>query len=261
MEQAIYGGRIDNDHDIRVVTTYLHKYFQIAALPSPAAPASVKLTVGVELPISNKYEEFVRIIQALPNTDAPGVFALAPNVDGAVQQTQSSAVVSQLRKLAVSSQLSSKFDREAWRTKVRASLWTCCLLGAVLCFGFVESSSDTFAHCFLLQLSPLLNLWDKLAVKSDKGVLSRPPKSGSKSDDSLSPVDSFVVLENQRVYEVLVMVGDALGALNSVVYGSGLLTPQIRDDALALLSQQVPNRCVDSPFPAVPSRFAFATPH
>jgi dynein heavy chain 2 len=207
MEQAIYGGRIDNDHDIRVVVTYLHKYFNRSALPTAAAPASSKLTVGIELPISNKYDDFMRIINALPNTDAPSVFTLAPNVEGAVQQTQSSAVVSQLRKLAVSSNLSSKFDREMWR----------------------------------LKLSPLLGLWEKLAVKSDRGVLSRAPKSKTPESEML-PVDSFVVLENNRVTDVLSMLADSLGAINAVVYGSGLLTPQIRDDALALLSQTVPNR-------------------
>jgi len=37
---------------------------------------------------------------------------------------------------------------------------------------------------------------------------------------------------------------NSLGALNSVLFGSGLLTPDIMADGYALLSARLPARCV-----------------
>jgi dynein heavy chain 2 len=116
---ALYGGRVDNDHDVRVLVTYLRKFFARDIVTSPNGQlAGRKLTPGLEMPATNQHADFMRLINKLPDTDAPALFSLPENVEGAVQETQSAAVITQLRKLAVEGSSLVKFDRDVWRTQL-----------------------------------------------------------------------------------------------------------------------------------------------
>lgn len=114
MEFAIYGGRIDNDHDVRVLVTYLKKYFSTAILGGKK-----RLFDAFDMPNSNNHADYKQLILSLSDTDMPSVFCLPANIEGAVQQSQATYVLSQLRKLAVSSAMSKKFNREQWRSSVK----------------------------------------------------------------------------------------------------------------------------------------------
>ena len=206
-KSAIYAGRIDNEHDVRVVVTYLRKFFAKDIVSGTAQPAPRKLTGGLELPASNQHADYMRLINKLPDIDLPVLFSLPENVEGAVQETQSAAVVTQLRKLAVSSSSLVKFDRDVWRT----------------------------------QLTPILQLWEKYSTKDKGALLARPPKL-SKKEETWTPLEAFVVLENQKAHELVHLLHAALTGLGQVVYSSGLLTPEIKSDGAALLAGETPWR-------------------
>jgi len=208
---AIYGGRVDNEHDVRVLVTYLRRFFHRDILPpGVSTPPARKLAPTIELPSSSRKEDYVQLIHRLSDTDAPQLFSLPDNIESTVQQTASAAVVSSLRRLAAVSSLSSKFDREQWRT----------------------------------QLSPILQLWDRLVNSSPEHrqqLLNRPLRL-SKNEIDYSPTDMFAVLENQKVHRMITILDHSLSALNSVVNSSGLLTSDVRDDGLSLISAKVPSR-------------------
>ena len=207
MKFAIYGGRIDNDHDVRVLVTYLRKFFAKDILSVGGQPSQRKLTGGLELPSSNSHADYMRLINKMPDLDVPVLFSLPDNVEGAVQETQSLAVINQLRKLAVSGSSLIKFDRDVWRT----------------------------------QLTPLLTLWEKYSTRDNKALLQRPPKL-AKKEETWTPLEAFVVLENQKAYDLVQLLQSALGGLSAVVYSSGLLTPTIKSDGQALLEGSTPWR-------------------
>lgn len=204
---AIYGGRIDNDHDVRVLVTYLRKFFAKDILSVGGAPATRKLTGGLELPATNAHADYMRLINRLPDEDMPVLFSLPENVEGAVQETQSAAVVVQLRKLAVSGSSLAKFDRDVWRA----------------------------------QLTPLLQLWERYSTKDNRALLQRPPRL-AKKEEHYTPLEAFVVLENAKAYDLVQLVHAALSGLSAVVYSSGLLTADIASDGAALLAGQTPWR-------------------
>lgn len=206
-KSAIYAGRIDNEHDVRVIVTYLRKFFAKDIVAQGSQPAARKLTGGLEMPASNNHADYMRLINKLPDIDLPVLFSLPENVEGAVQETQSAAVVTQLRKLAVSSSSLVKFDRDVWRT----------------------------------QLTPILQLWEKFSTKDKGALLARPPKL-SKKEEAWTPLEAFVVLENQKAYELVQMLHSALTGLGQVVYSSGLLTADIKSDGAALLAGETPWR-------------------
>ncbi|RHY58768.1 hypothetical protein DYB34_000770 [Aphanomyces astaci] len=110
MENAIYGGRIDNPYDLRVLRCYLQMYFGNDVLSGKTS-----LCKGVKMPASDQRADFAALIDHLPDHDPPRMFGLPDNIERSVQRTASSAVIAQLRTLTSSEQASSKFDREKWR--------------------------------------------------------------------------------------------------------------------------------------------------
>lgn len=101
---------------------------------------------------------------------------------------------------------SSKFNREQWRT----------------------------------ELGPVIELWDRL-TKSSRDVLSRPARAKEgDGKNSLLPLPQFVDMESKFAYDIVNVVDNNMKALKRVVFGSGLLTPQIQANAAALLANTVP---------------------
>ena len=220
MENAIYGGRVDNSYDFIVLKTYLKQYMSDAVLDGRGGKAADR-GLNMISPTTNR-QEYIRLIESLPDSDSPSMFGLPPNVERSVQRAQSGQVISQLKRLARSMALmggsSFKFNREQWR----------------------------------VELGPIIELWDRL-TKSSRDVLSRPSRGGgggsggggSKSNrddgaDNVLPLMQFVNMESQFAYDIVSVVDTNMKAIKRVVFGSGLLTPQIQSNAGALLSNTVP---------------------
>ena len=62
---AVYGGRIDNDYDLRVLVTYLHQYFNDDMLAG-TGPGRGRLAKGVIVPQSGNYNDYVQLVDSLP---------------------------------------------------------------------------------------------------------------------------------------------------------------------------------------------------
>ncbi|DBA00111.1 TPA: hypothetical protein N0F65_000402 [Lagenidium giganteum] len=203
MENAIYGGRIDNPYDLRVLRCNLSEYF------SPEFLSGQKSLVrGVKMPQSSRHEDFVDIIDHLPDTDAPAMFGLPDNIERSAQRTMSAQVIAQLKALSSSEEAAEKFDREKWRA----------------------------------QLGPLIENWGKWTTSfSTELNATATANTGTKNLHLLSPVDAFVALENEYALDLAQQVNVGIQGLKKVIYGTGLLTPAIQTIARALLKGAVPN--------------------
>jgi len=133
MENAVYGGRVDNMFDMRVLQTYLRQCFDDKTIPGQAgAPRRggrkwEGLPFGT-IPVSTRIQDFQSVVSSLPETDRPSFFGLPANIERSSQRTISSRVISQLKVVTRRGDVEGKFDQEAWAA----------------------------------ELSPLLNLWKKL---------------------------------------------------------------------------------------------------
>jgi len=112
MEDAIYGGRVDNPYDGRVLKAYLRKLFTRDAVDGRAP-----LCRGLSVPRPCTYEAAVAAVSALPDNDAPTLFGLPDNIERSVQRTQSARVSEQLRQLTLSGGIDECFDRDAPATR------------------------------------------------------------------------------------------------------------------------------------------------
>jgi len=205
-ENAIYGGRIDNTFDAKVLLSYLLQYFEQAVFPGQGGSRSArakKVIPNVTLPTSCHHRDYVEIINSLPDDDKPSFFGLPANIERSSQRIISSQVISQLKVLMRSNLEASKFDKEKWST----------------------------------ELSPILNLWKKLNQGSQliQMKVSAPAETGDES-----PVTSFVQLERYNAIRLVQIVHASLASLSKVIRGTALLDAEVQALAGALLKQEVP---------------------
>jgi len=199
IENALYGGRISDLFDMRVLRAYYRKYFRNDMLGGDILP-------GFPIPNSKKHQEYVKFIATLPDQDGPEVFGLPANIERAKQRMVSDAIIGGLKSLGAAGggDDSGGFNREKWKAV----------------------------------LGPALGTWEKLA--EDPAALSEQKAKRAPAD--ASPVHSFVQLEMDNAYELVKIVHADVMAIKSVVYGTGMLTPQIQKNGSTMITGWVPGR-------------------
>lgn len=78
-ENAIYGGRIDNEFDLNVLKAYLESYFS-----SEVLSGQKRLPIGVGIPNSKFLKDYMIFINKMQENDNPAYFGLPMNIDKAV---------------------------------------------------------------------------------------------------------------------------------------------------------------------------------
>jgi dynein heavy chain 2 len=106
-EEGIYGGRIDNPSDLKVLRAYLNRYFNLMVINGQAEVAQ-----GLTIPKNQK--ELTAFISKQPDIDNPSLFGLPPNIDKVVQRNNSMATISNLKKLTAIVSEHGQLKREDW---------------------------------------------------------------------------------------------------------------------------------------------------
>ncbi|XP_033122293.1 cytoplasmic dynein 2 heavy chain 1-like, partial [Anneissia japonica] len=201
-ENAIYGGRVDNTFDLRVLQSYLTQYFNKDVLSG--GKARKKLTANISLPTTCYYKDFTDLVANFPENDKPSFFGLPANIERSTQRFISGQVISQLKVLRRLDVEAGKFDKEKWSS----------------------------------ELSPVLSLWKKLNQGSQlihAKVQLPTDKSGTEP-----PINSFILLEHYNAIQLVQYVHSTLASLSKVIRGSILLTSEVSALAMSLLNQEVP---------------------
>ncbi|XP_052360063.1 cytoplasmic dynein 2 heavy chain 1 isoform X2 [Oncorhynchus keta] len=207
LENAIYGGRIDNPCDLKILRSYLEQFFSSHLLSASAnhnqhSKRGHTFPSQISLPNSCSILDYRGVIENLPEDDRPAFFGLPANIERSSQRIISSQVISQLRILSRSVAAGSKFDREIWSNG----------------------------------LSPVLNLWKKL----NQGSSLIHQKVAPPTEGQGSPVLSFIVLEQFNAIRLVQGIHQSLAALSKVIRGTSLLTADVQKLATALLNQECP---------------------
>eukprot|EP00002_Diphylleia_rotans_P017833 TRINITY_DN345_c0_g1_i5.p1 TRINITY_DN345_c0_g1~~TRINITY_DN345_c0_g1_i5.p1 ORF type:complete len:2631 (-),score=563.81 TRINITY_DN345_c0_g1_i5:572-7306(-) len=125
LENAIYGGRVDNKYDARVLRTYLDNFFHPETFDANMSK-SRPLKLPAVLPTACSFEEYMGIIRKLSEADLPSSFGLPDNINRSVQVANSSLIIAQLKAMAVEADAIKSFDREKWAASLNPilQLWT-----------------------------------------------------------------------------------------------------------------------------------------
>ncbi|XP_069495113.1 cytoplasmic dynein 2 heavy chain 1 isoform X2 [Ambystoma mexicanum] len=204
LENAIYGGRVDNHFDLRVLRSYLKQFFnsEVIGASHHRGQTTSAFPLSISLPSSCSILDYRSVIEGLPEDDKPAFFGLPANIARSSQRMISSQVISQLRILGRSVTAGCKFDREIWSN----------------------------------ELSPVLNLWKKLNQNSSLIHQKVSPPNERQG----SPILSFIILEQFNAIRLVQSIHQSLAALSKVIRGTSLLSSEVQKLAGALLEQKCP---------------------
>jgi len=200
-KNAIYGGKVDNVYDLRIISSYLENFFNSSVLGGQNRSKKL-LGPGIDLPSTTNYQEYVEMVYKLPEDDKPSYFGLPANIERSHQRNVSSQVLGQLKLLMLSLEVAARFDREKWQA----------------------------------ELSPILNLWKKLNQGTGMLQMKLQPPYG----ESSNPLKSFVQLEHYNGITLLQFIHKSLAALSKVIRGTTLLDEKVTKLAASLLKQETP---------------------
>ncbi len=97
-ENAIYGGRVDDAHDILILRSYLASSFNPSVSGGGRSGGAGGAKLGpFALPTNPDYRSYVEMVRALPEEDKPATFGLPANIERSRQRSSSAATIAQLR--------------------------------------------------------------------------------------------------------------------------------------------------------------------
>lgn len=209
LEQAVYGSRVDNAYDSRLVREYLSLCFRSNVLEGPRRKDGTVDIPPFDIPASTSMTDFRSRVDTLPDLDNPQSFGMAPNADRSLQRINSTRAIGLLRQLAAAGSAdggeggSSGVDVKAWKE----------------------------------QLGPIWKLWENLS-KAQLARLQNVEIRKVTPDDP--PVVAFILMDASEATRIQGVVDSALSSLQKVVNGTGMSTPDIQAAAKLLMLGEVP---------------------
>lgn len=102
MAQSIYGGRVDNEFDQRLLSTFLERLFTTKSFDSEFKLAcKVDGHKDIQMPDGIRREEFVQWVELLPDTQTPSWLGLPNNAERVLLTTQGVDMISKMLKMQV----------------------------------------------------------------------------------------------------------------------------------------------------------------
>ncbi|CAG9464002.1 unnamed protein product [Pedinophyceae sp. YPF-701] len=215
LQTAVYGGRVDNEADSRILAELLDSVFNAATIQGDGGTVAPLPGTGgaVRVPASASLADMKAIVSALDANDAPSIFLLPANVNRTREQVASARVVQQMRAMETSKEAAANFDPEVWREK----------------------------------LGPLLRAWSAMVagsthlqqLVSGKQVRRLPSRLSSEGHRK-PPIESMMMLELAGAARLVKMVHGAISALNRVLNSNAALTASVERDGRALVADEIP---------------------
>ncbi|ESN99131.1 hypothetical protein HELRODRAFT_66985, partial [Helobdella robusta] len=104
-EEAVYGGKIDNNDDNQVLISYLNQFFN----------SNMNKSLGpLKAPQSYQFKDHIDVIESLPEFDKPSFSGLPENINLVTEKLVANEIINHLKQLKRSNLKNSKFDRELW---------------------------------------------------------------------------------------------------------------------------------------------------
>ncbi|KAG2486208.1 hypothetical protein HYH03_015170 [Edaphochlamys debaryana] len=207
LDDAIYGGRLDNHFDSQVLITFLRRLFNPETVG--AGGGKVKPLPGskVVVPTTNHRADYVSIVSALPEVDTPALFCMPDNIDRTAQQVNSARVIASLKAMSLRADAAGGFNRQQWQQ----------------------------------QLGPLLRLWDGLmANASALKAAMKDIRTRGTGDQGGSPIENFIALERFKGASLVALIDRTLGAIARVLKGTDTLSSGVASSGAALLADTIP---------------------
>ena len=112
-EGAIYGGKIDNEMDIRIFMSFIKAFYNDTIFSVTHSVGPFKL-----IPLSVKSNDYIDVISNLSTQNVPSTLGLQSNVERTKQLLKGSRVLSQLKLLMIAELNIDHFDADRWNAEL-----------------------------------------------------------------------------------------------------------------------------------------------
>ena len=160
------------------------------------------ISKGVNVPITCNQQQFLEVIQQLPEMDYPATFGLPANSDRTVQREKVRFVLQNLIKLREVVDVM-KLSKTEWGDR----------------------------------LTPITLKWTTMCTPNAGALQKKPHKKASPG-----PVEGFVFNELHTAQELVETVQSCMEGIERTVRGVSLITAELQRDSAALLANEVPDR-------------------
>lgn len=231
LENAVYGGRIDNDHDLRTLKCYLETIFNDEIIGTRGKrQKALPGTRGTIVPHAKSHGQYAALVESLPDDDSPDIFGLPANINRLFQLTQSEQAISSLKAMNAPQVLASTMGLQETRQR----------------------------------LQPIMSLWERLLTSETREAANRNGASSSMDNASgghaLSPVENFIRLEHLRGTKLFALIEQSLSSLKKALRGQESFTSQTSSVCEYLLRNTVPKMWTSMwDGPSEPSAYLQAT--
>jgi dynein heavy chain 2 len=208
-DDAVYGGRLDNDQDMRVLKVFLRRVFN----DEVAVQAVKPLFAGLTVPKSNDHAAHVKAIQQLPDVNHTAMFHLPVNADNVVLEAQGARFRNDLKTLASGAAAASTGGAGALAASTLGQL-----------------------------LGDVYKLWEASQVAAPPPV---PEVSASASGSFPDPIDVFLSSELGLLAGLIRTVRRLFAHMKDVIDGTALPSGELKAAAPALAAFSTPDPWLD----------------
>ncbi|CCW60917.1 unnamed protein product [Phytomonas sp. EM1] len=212
---CVYGGRLDNPHDIEV----LHQLIQLLFSNEVVVQCKSSLYEDMTVPNTNNHDAVVSLLaRKLPNVDQPALLKLPDNADRVVEENKALVYIEQLQML----------NQLVFLSDVATN---------------AESRKLSLSRLKLL-ITPVLELWETSELS--KGAQSKLVVGDidAQSQD-LNPMDVFFASELSLLKRLIVDLGSYFKDLHAMVEGTLSLPDTQQEEILEIGSCRMPSRWLD----------------
>jgi len=231
LETAVYGGKIDNDHDMQILTDLLHSLFNSAVIEGQDGRIRpLPGTSDVTVPVGTSWRDMKDLVSnRLPATDPPSLFSLPANVRRALEQVTSGRVLTQLRTLESRKRASIGYDQERWRVT---------LSPLIRAWNAIVAGSTTLQSVTSQRYAGSTSSGGGGGGGGSAALLAAAHGGGSYE---ARPVASMLSLEVSLASRLARTIHTFLCSLSAVVNGGDPLTAEVESVGLALMADTVPS--------------------
>jgi len=168
MENAIYGGRIDNAYDVKVLRAYLRTIFNDETLRNKT------IDDKYEIPQSNSIKDHLKSLNLFPELNHPSYFGLPIVMEIAVQRFNTEYTFGIIRSLESISEENMKFDREKFSEK----------------------------------LEPFISMWKKVYAKFCQEQILNTKFNEQQLSSNKDPIENFIMSEQNARIDIIKKINE-----------------------------------------------------
>ncbi|EGT58333.1 hypothetical protein CAEBREN_28930, partial [Caenorhabditis brenneri] len=225
---VIYGGRIENDFDAKVLDSYLNVLFSDEKINGRAGQQLVK---GIDIPATVNLQEYIsHISKSVPAVDEPYLFGLPENIKYSWQIVEADRTIASIRTLGEKDTQITNYKKKLRKSKLSnfSTRINSKNHPSVTRKNVLSDQSD--------KISQIISLWKKLCQSDDL-----PRRELPQANRSTDPISEVLCLETINALNLIKSLHQSIGNVAKSMKNPSLAGAKTQKNIQSLVFQQTPD--------------------